>query len=507
MAGCATLPTGVERNRSFCDDRATQPSRLADASIQYLQDHPGQSGFFLLADGLDAYAARVLLAGAADRTIDVQYYAYHDDLTGRVLTNRLLRAAERGVRVRLLLDDITTKGLDERLATLDAHPNLAVRTFNPFAARGFRGFETLSRFRTVTRRMHNKSFSVDDTLSIVGGRNIGDQYFGTHAELNFGDVDVLAVGPVAAEIGAQFDRYWNSPLAYPISSVAGSGGDLSALGRELAIYDNAQYDSRYAQRARATTLVRDFEAGTLPLDWGEALVYFDLPVKVQTDPADRSSHMAPQLVAKTVGALERELLIVSPYFVPGRHGTGVLTDLEKRDVEVRVLTNSLASTDVAIVHAGYAKYRRPLLRGGVEIYEFKPHAQTPGRGGFDKIKGSSGASLHAKTFVYDRALLFIGSANLDPRSSKLNTELGILIDSAPLAARLTDWFDANQPHIAYRVDLEASHCPEESECGARLQWTDEQDGRSMVYRKEPHTGGLMRLLVVLVSMLPIEGQL
>ena len=505
--GCASLPSAVEREISSHTDRDQRQSRIASAVAPYLSEHPGESGFWLLGDGLDAFAARVLLAEAADRTIDVQYYLYHDDVTGRILTYRLLRAADRGVRVRLLLDDMATKGLDKALATLDTHPNIQVRIVNPYASRGFRGLETLTRFHTVTRRMHNKSFSVDKVTTIVGGRNVGNEYFDAHENVNFGDLDVLAIGPAAAEVGEQFDLYWNSELAYPIRSLSGNPDSLEALRRDLAEFEEAQRDSPYAQRVRSSGLVRDFVAGTLELQWGHALVFYDLPEKLLTDPEDRSTHMAPQVLPRTLGALQRDLLIFSPYFVPGEHGVMMLTDLEKRGVQVRVLTNSLASTDVGIVHAGYAKYRKPLLRGGVEIYELKPDADTAGKGAVTRLWGSSSASLHAKTSVFDRRSLFVGSANLDPRSGKLNTELGILFESEPLAKGVDDWFDANKARVAYRVSLDRSHCADARPCDGRLRWTEQDGEREVIHLNDPRTGLFTRFAIGLVGLLPVEGQL
>ncbi len=380
LSGCASLPNEVHRTASSHTDRDGESSRIASRATPYLRKHPGKSGFWLLGDGLDAFAARVLLAEAADRTIDVQYYLYHNDVTGRILTYRLLRAADRGVRVRLLLDDMTTKGIDTPLATLDAHPNIEVRIVNPYANRGFRGLETLTRFDAVTRRMHNKSFTVDNLITVVGGRNIGDEYFGTHENVNFGDLDVLALGPVASEVGQQFDLYWNSDIVYPIATLAREAGDLEELRGELAAFDEAQRASPYVQRLHSSELVKDFIAGRIDFQWGQALVFYDLPQKLTSDPDDRSTHMAPRLLPATLGSLERDLLIFSPYFVPGKHGVVILTDLEKRGVQVRILTNSLASTDVGVVHAGYAKYRKPLLQGGVEIYEFKPDADQSDEG-------------------------------------------------------------------------------------------------------------------------------
>ncbi|UHD14733.1 phospholipase D family protein [Thiocapsa bogorovii] len=507
LSGCASLPTDVVRPLSGHTDRDSEPSRISDFASPYLRRHPGESGFWLLGDGLDAYAARILLAESAERTIDVQYYLYHDDLTGRILTYRLLRAADRGVRVRLLLDDMATKGNDTALATLDAHPNIEVRIVNPFANRNARGLEALARFDTVTRRMHNKSFTVDNLMTIVGGRNIGDEYFGTHENVNFGDMDVLALGPAAEEVGHQFDLYWNSDLAYPVGSLVERTETPDALRRELKQFNDAQIDSPYARRARNSDLVRDFIDGTLDFQWGHALVFYDLPEKLVTDPEDRSTHLGPKVRPYTIGAVKRDLLLFSPYFVPGDEGVMVLTDLEKRGVRVRLLTNSLASTDVGAVHAGYAKYRMPLLRGGVEIYGFKPDADTTEPGKFAKLTGSSGASLHAKTSVFDQEALFVGSPNLDPRSGKLNTELGILFQSEPLAQGLTDWFDTNKTRIAYRVALDRTDCKGEDPCREQLRWIDDADGREVVYLKDPETGALTRFFIALIALLPIEGQL
>jgi putative cardiolipin synthase len=506
LTGCASLPTDVERRVSSHTDRDGEPSRLADKSAPSLRKHPDKSGFWLLGNGLDAYAARILLAEAAERTIDVQYYLYHNDLTGRFLTHALLRAADRGVRVRLLLDDMATKGIDADLAALDSHPKFEVRILNPFANRGFRALETLARFDEVTRRMHNKSFSVDNIMTIVGGRNVGDEYYGAHEDVNFGDMDVLAVGPAAVEVGGQFDLYWNNALAYPVGSLASNPGDLDELRRNLAGFAEEQRDSPYAARVRSSTLVRDIEEGGVDFKWGRALVFYDLPEKLITDPDDRSTHMGPKVQPYTLGRLDHDLLIFSPYFVPGDSGVKKLTDLEKQGVEVQVVTNSLASTDVGVVHAGYAKYREPLLRGGVELYEIKPYAPDSTPGKISKLTGSSGASLHAKTFVLDRETLFIGSPNLDPRSGKLNTELGILFESEPLAASVADRFDANRARVAYRLSLDRD-CKRKYECDERLHWTSEEGGQEVVYLVDPHSGVLTRFFLSLVSLLPIEGQL
>ena len=507
LAGCASLPDGVERTASNHADLDIEPSRIATKLAPDLYRHPGQSGFWLLATGLDAYAARVLLGEVADRSLDVQYYLYHDDLTGRFLTRALLRAADRGVRVRLLLDDMATPGIDPVLAALDSHPDIAVRILNPFANRQFRGLEMLARFEQVTRRMHNKSFTVDNVVTVVGGRNVGDEYYDAHEDVNFADMDVLAAGPAAVKVGKQFDLYWNSALAYPVTALTAEQGDLDALRRDLETLAETERDSPYAERLRTSDLIRRIETGTLDFEWGEALVFYDLPEKLITDPEDRSTHLGPKLRPYVVEGLDRDLLIFSPYFVPGKEGVGALTALAERGVRVRVVTNSLASTDVGIVHSGYAPYRIPLLRGGVELYELKPDADAPAARKLLNLSGSSGASLHSKTSVLDREVLFVGSPNLDPRSGKLNTELGILFMSEPLASAVAEWFDVHASEVAYRLSLDDSHCPSEDLCAERILWTTIEGNEEVVYHQEPKTGAVTRFIVALFSLLPIEGQL
>ena len=313
---------------------------------------------------------------------------------------------------------------------------------------------------------------------------------------------------VAIEQGfPENQRIITDELAYPIRSLSQNQEDLDALRSRLQEHADAQRDSPYAQRVRSSNLLRDIKDEKLDLQWGHAFVFFDLPEKLITDPEDRSTHMGPKALAHTLGRVKRELLIFSPYFVPGDDGVSRLTELERRGVQVRVLTNSLASTDVGLVHAGYAKYREPLLREGVEIYELKPDTDIRAKGRFTRLTGSSGSALHAKTSVFDREMLFVGSANLDPRSGKLNTELGIFFESKPLANGLANWFDDNWQRIAYQVSLDQSQCADDRPCSGQLQWTAWEGDREVVYLSEPQTGFLTRFFLGLVSLLPIEGQL
>ena len=499
LGGCASLPdnTGKAESHHVRDPQ----TRLARSVEIPAAAHPGLSAFHLLGDGLDALAARVLAANAAERTIDAQYYLFHDDLTGGLLLDRLLAAADRGVRVRLLIDDMATKGQDLDLAALDSHQNLEVRLFNPFANRGFRLAEMVTRFGQVTRRMHNKSFTVDGVVTIVGGRNVGDEYFAAHPAVEFGDLDVLAAGPVAGEVSSVFDRYWNSDLAYPASTFSReppSQERLQALRDGLQRRAEEARESPYGQRIRNSGLIRDLVAGDLTMHWGRAQVFADEPGKLLADPADQTTHMGPKL-RPVAEAVTRELLIISPYFVPGWQGVEWLTSLEERGVRVLVLTNSLASNDVGIVHSGYSKYRPALLRGNVELYETRPTPDRQGPHHATAGSSSSGASLHAKTFVFDRERLFVGSLNLDPRSAALNTEMGIVFHSPPLAGAVARWMDANLHAVAYELRL----APRDH----RIEWVERTRDGQRIHGHDPETGPVRRLLLWFARWLPIEAQL
>jgi putative cardiolipin synthase len=429
LAGCASLPSGVERAHSSAL-AATGDTRLGRGLAAATAANPGRTGVHALDSARDAFAARVLLAHAAERSLDVQYYIWHNDTTGALMCEALWLAAARGVRVRLLLDDNNTRGMDPAIAALDGHPNIEVRLFNPYANRGFRLGELLADFARVNRRMHNKSLTADNQATIVGGRNIGEEYFGADSPVEFTDLDVLAVGAVVSEVSKSFDAYWNSESAYPAGSLIAAPPARIPWEK---VHEHPEA-ARYLEAVRATPLVRELLAGRLPLEWARAQVVQDDPSKVLQPPERSELHLLPRLLA-TMGEAARELGIISPYFVPTKEGTATLAALAQRGVKVRVLTNSLAATDVAPVHAGYAKYREELLRKSVHLYELKPSAEEKDR---DKRGGgSSDASLHAKTVAVDRSRIFVGSFNFDPRSARLNTEMGVVLDSAALAKRLS----------------------------------------------------------------------
>jgi len=486
LAGCAGLPGGVERPHSSAL-AGTGDTRLGRSLAAATAANPGRTGVHALDNARDAFAARVLLAHAAERSLDVQYYIWHNDTTGGLMCEALWLAAERGVRVRLLLDDNNTRGMDEAIAALDAHPNIEVRLFNPYANRGVRLGELLTDFARVNRRMHNKSLTADNQASIVGGRNVGDEYFGADSPVEFTDLVVLAVGAVVPEVSKSFDAYWNSESAYPAASLIAAPPARIPWER---IHEHPEA-ARYLEAVRATSLVQQLLAGKLPFEWSRAHLVQDDPSKVLQPPERSELHLLPRLMA-TMGEPARELDIISPYFVPTEEGTSTLAAFAQRDVKVRVLTNSLAATDVAPVHAGYAKYREELLRSGVHLYELKPSAEEK-----DKDKrggGSSDASLHAKTVAVDRSRIFVGSFNFDPRSARLNTEMGVVLESAALATRLSAALDRDLASAAYEVRLSAD---------GSLEWIE----GATRHASWPGTGLLRRLRIDFLSLLAIEGLL
>lgn len=496
LSACTGLPDNAARKPSSALTD-TAGTRLGRAIAPLQSAHPGKSGIHPLGDGRDAFAARVLLARAAERSLDVQYYILRGDTTGRLLCESLWQAAERGVRVRLLLDDQNTGGMDEAIAALDAHPNIEVRLFNPFVHRGFRVVDFLTDFGRVNRRMHNKSFTADGQVAIVGGRNVGDEYFGAESQVAFADLDVVAIGDVVREVSAGFDAYWNSASAYPAASLMPAAGPDSAA-RVRAAWEKLHATpqaARYLEVMRTTPLVSQLLAGGLAFEWAPARVVQDDPAKVLHPPERRELHMLPVLEA-ALGKPERELDLVSPYFVPAEEGTAALTTLAGRGVKVRVLTNSLAATDVGPVYAGYTKYREPLLRAGVRIYELKRVAQMPGEKARGGRGGSSGASLHAKTFAVDRSRIFVGSFNLDPRSARLNTEMGVVVESAALAGQLSTALDRDFLRSAYEVRLTADQ--------RSIEWIERSEAGEVRHRSTPETGVLRRSWIGFLSLLPIE---
>jgi putative cardiolipin synthase len=466
--------------------------------VAALPKPPARSGIYSLPAPLDAFATRVAMVRAAAKTLDLQYYIWDGDMTGLMLLDELRQAANRGVRVRLLVDDNGTSGMDENLAALDVSPNVEVRIFNPFVLRRFKPAGLLVDFHRLNRRMHNKSLTADGVATIVGGRNIGDPYFDSDPHVAFVDLDVLAVGPAAADVGHEFDLYWNSPYARSVRSILGTPPVDAPLQLEarLARARTQLEAARYMAAVDNNAFIAKLEAGQLPLDWVPVQVAFDPPSKASGE-AGASELLVTQLT-RTLGNPRRQLDVISPYFVPGKTGLDTFCAIARSGVPVRIVTNSLAANDVVAVHSGYAKWRRGLLECGVKLYELKPSGEpdaAPAPGAWRR-PGDSSASLHGKVFAMDRARAFVGSFNLDPRSVQLNTEMGFVIDSPSLAGAISDALDRRVAGGAYEVTLRAD--------GKGLQWTEHLDGRNLVYFDEPAASARRSWAAWLLAHLPIE---
>ncbi|MDX0958923.1 phospholipase D family protein [Sinorhizobium medicae] len=460
----------------------------------------GENAVALISDNIEAFVARALSARRAGRSLDLQYYYWKDDLTGFLLTREVIRAADRGVRVRLLLDDVNA-GIHDRLCiSLDAHPNVDVRLFNPSRARTDRfrrGFELAIRAFSATRRMHNKLWIADGRLAISGGRNIGDAYFDAAELANFRDLDVWMAGPVVDQATAMFDLYWNSPSVLPIAALRTPRKHfLPALREALDQLARTAAGRFYLEK------VQDAAAAGPGAYWGSRTLYRSANLRLAFDPPEkalmqkRQNWLLRELFPLIKGA-KRDLRIISPYFIPGVAGTRVLALLAGKGAKVAVLTNSLAATDVAAVHGGYVKYRKWLLEGKVELYELKERGDF-----FDRHRmslfGARNASLHTKAFVVDGVCGYVGSMNFDPRSASLNTEMGIVFSDEALASEIQSIFEEETaPERSYRLMLK----------DGRLAWQDRTNGALRLLRREPDAGLFRRLIAGAIRFLPLESQL
>ncbi|WP_295478501.1 phospholipase D family protein [uncultured Pseudomonas sp.] len=489
LGGCAHHPQNDEPSQAL---PAAQSS--FGRSIQALAEpQAGRSGFRLLANSSEAFHARAELIRMARTSLDLQYYIVHDGLSTRALVDELLKAADRGVRIRILLDDTTSDGQDQAIATLAAHPQIQIRLFNPQALGRetgvTRSFGRLMNLSRQHRRMHNKLWLADNSVGIVGGRNLGDEYFDAEPNLNFTDVDLLAAGPVAEQLGHSFDQYWNSTLSKPIDSFMyflPGHHDLSKARKRLSAsleQAHQQHKALY-ERLMAYQTRPQLHAWLRQLTWAYNQVLWDAPTKVlaQGEPDPHlllTTQLAPELLR-----VHQELMLISAYFVPGQQGLVYLTGRADAGVAVSLLTNSLQATDVPAVHGGYAPYRKALLQHGVKLFELRRQPGDPSSNHdrsrlFAKpslLTSGSDSSLHSKAMIFDRQKIFVGSFNFDPRSVLWNTEIGILVDSPKLAEQLRELtLEGMSPERSYEVRLQ----------DGQLVWVTEDNGQIHTLDKEP----------------------
>jgi putative cardiolipin synthase len=454
---------------------------------------PGHSACVLIDEGPVALMLRSVLTDQAQRTIDVQTYLYDDDEAGIVLMNRLRLAAERGVRVRLLIDDNGLRTDDCLPLLLDSLSNVEVRVFNPFRLRPrwTRPLQFPFEFRRLNHRMHNKLYVVDGVATVIGGRNIGGHYFEAHETANFTDLDVLLLGPVARDAQACFERYWACELSVPLATAMGKRHTCRAMER----LERYVHVARFSQlqdlyRIESLDLGEVLRRGPHKVHWATTRIVADDPGKAAAHHAWRVPQIMIEALRETWDRAEKDVIAAMAYFVPGRRGAGNLIRMRRRGVRVRILTNSLASNDVPTVHAGYTRYRRALLRAGVELFEYQRFGNRPRR-----HRASSSNALHAKTIVVDRRLAWIGSFNLDPRSSRLNTEMAVLLESTSLASDLAS-------RIERDLAADRSWRVERKPLSRELRWSGQRDGTPVVVHHEPDTGWFVRAWVRLARRIP-----
>ena len=486
LSGCAGLPRHVQKYRSeaLSDPQTTSLGRLVAAE----QVNKNLSGVRLLTSGEEALADLIALADHAERTLDIQYYIIHQDESAALLLHHVRLAADRGVRVRVLVDDLNTVGEDRRFLHLSEHANVEVRVFNPFPGGRFsiwtRLIASATDIRRINHRMHNKLFVADNALAITGGRNIGDQYFTRDQNNNFIDLDVVAAGAIVPQLSASFDAFWNSRYAYPIASVASPAGPEPA----------SPPPAGEASVASADWLERELESGKVDLMWVPATVLADRPAKIASDTSSDEEDTIANDLAALMRSAQRELIVISPYFVPGKDGVAMFAKLVSEGVHIRILTNSLASTDAPLVHNGYARYRVALLKLGVELSEVRPKLGQK-RVRFHPFRRST-ASLHAKALVIDQKTVFIGSMNMDARSAHINSELGLVMRSAVIARQVTSLLDDLSADGSYRL-----HLLDHSD---RIEWSSGEPGSEKHWFTDPETTRLQRFTLKLLGPLAPE---
>ena len=507
VTGCSTLPKHkIESIPETTLQVDTAQTTLAQI-IQPLQEqHPDLTGYLVLFEPLEALATRLSLIDKAEKRLDLQYYIWDNDKVGSLALHALIRAADRGVKIRLLIDDNNAKSTEGIFLALAQHPNIEVKLFNPYRFRKYRALDMILDLKRINRRMHNKSFIADHQVALIGGRNMTNQYYNVSDNYQFSDVDVMLVGTAVKDISHSFDEYWSHEYAYKVQEVVKQSAhhlSYESLKRQLDEHYKRVTVQNYLDLTSNSQAIDSLMSRDIQLDWVKAEVVKDSPDKIKSK-AKKKEHLNFQLI-QHLEQPEKNVDLISAYFVPEKKGAKMLTDLAKDGVKVRVLTNSFKANDVAVVHAFYGKYRQNLLEHGVQLYEFLPALN---KNDLDKntedlakkakvsIKGLSRSSLHAKLMALDEKQVFIGSFNFDPRSAYLNTEIGVLLNSPPLAQAVHTTMDENLSKYAYKLVLDANK---------KITWQRQTPQGPVIYTKEPRMKWWQRAGIKMLSWLPIEG--
>jgi len=503
LGACSGCPPGAEfpKHESVALAKPEE-TNLGGQFVRAARLHPGDSGFRILSVGADGFRARAQMIDAAQQTLDLQYYIFRGDETGRMLTDHLAQAAERGVRIRVLIDDGDTVAGDEQILRLLKHHSVEIRIYNPAKYRGHvkfvRRLEFVLNAGRLDYRMHNKMLVADNAAALIGGRNIGNQYFQVDPESQFADDDVFAVGQVVPELSRTFDEFWNSSPAIPAEALGRSRGESRAPKPDAGGID-------YAALLANGEPYAGIMSGELPLSWAPAQVVYDSPDKKHVLSGAIPGALIVPEVEKSIRAVQSEMLLITPYMVPTADELHALMDLRERDVRVRILTNSLESCPEISAQSGYDKYRVPLLKSGVELHEVRALlGNTRGSGQSAKISRYGNYALHGKLYVFDRRKMFIGSMNFDQRSQRINTEIGLIIGSADLAQKTALRFESMvKPENCYTLALSPAAAPGKSQ----LTWRTEEDGRSIEFDQEPGRSGWQRLQARILALLPLGREL
>lgn len=505
LSACSTLPKQQVVTPQYAYDIDTQNTALSKLITPLKTQNPELTGYHVLYDPLEAIAARIQLIDKAEKTLDLQYYIWDNDKIGALALYKIIQAAERGVKVRLLMDDNNAKLMESIYLALDQHSNIDVKLFNPYKFRSLRPIDIVLDLKRINRRMHNKTFTADNMVTLIGGRNMSNQYYNISETYQFSDVDVMLVGQAVDDITHSFDEYWNHPYAYPVRNIVSHSHRLRypSLKEQLTRHYEEVTVQNYLDLSNRS---HDFEAWLnhdIQLDWVKAEIIQDSPEKVKAQ-AKKEQHLNFQLVER-IQKPKTNVDIISAYFVPQVEGTGHLNQLAQEGVDIRILTNSFKANDVALVHAFYAKYRKALLQNGVQLYEFLPalpeKLQNKKNAEISKktkisLKGLSRSSLHAKLMALDSKQVFIGSFNFDPRSANLNTEIGVILNSESLAKSVHETMTANLPYFAYKLVLDQY---------GEINWHLETPDGTSIMTKEPKMQWWQRAGIKVISWLPIEG--
>jgi putative cardiolipin synthase len=495
-ASCTSLPTDYPKTVSTAL-KSPPTSGVAGSFERAARHHPGKSGFAVIPNNREAFTDRVSLARFAQKTLDVQYYEWHADTVGRMLGDEIIQAAERGVRVRFLLDAISFKKRDSAAAALSAHPNIEVRIFNPAQHRSARSVEFLANFGRLNKRMHNKSMIMDNACAIIGGRNIGDEYFGLGDTYNRRDLDIVALGPIVRDISKVFDEFWNSRASLPIEALVKKEYNIDDFRNEVAVMRQEMEPERYPfpLESDLKSLRARIDGMTGDVVWAHGRVLHD---SIESMKTEGQGETVVDALAAVVRGARKEVLIESAYFVVRQQGIDLTRALTSRGVKVRVLTNSLASNNVLAAQSGHSKHRGELLDAGMELYELRPDA-TSVRWQVAPQGQNCITTLHSKVLVIDEQRAFVGSFNLDPRSAEINSEIGLLVDSPVFARQVKAILDNGiKPENAYHVTKDE---------GGNLLWDTIVDGQPRTWSKDPETSGFKRFKAGSIELLPIQGQL